>query len=156
MLGIMAQLSTSCVNGDPETEAALEGVWKTSLSMTESGISMVATSLETYTLSDHQFHTEVTMRAGYPINARLCTVTYSGTWVATKEILYQDIDKNSITFSFNNALLDSEDKEEFKNDFLEDLKKDNYSEGMRFKSPITDTFEAEDDEGTHFTYTRQS
>lgn len=141
-------------SSDPETEQALEGTWMTEYTDSEEGIKVVGHMYETYSLPDHTYESEIVYEFGSPINERFCTVTYSGKWKASKDAIYQDIDENSIEFKFNRSIFDREDCEEFENEMLSELKKEGYSEGVRIVSPITDTFEAKDDEGSRYTYIR--
>ena len=154
-LAVVALAFTGCSeSSDPATEQALEGTWMTEYTETEDGIKVIGYIYDTYSLSDHTFETKATFEFGYPINERFGTVTYSGTWKASKKAIHQKIDKDSFEFNFNRSLFDREDCEEFENEMLSELKKEGYSLGYIITSPITDTFEAKDDEGIRYSYTR--
>ena len=154
-LAVVALAFTGCSeSSDPATEQALEGTWMTEYTETEDGVKVKAYMFETYSLPDHTFESKVTFELGYPINERFCTMACSGTWKASKNAIYQEIDKNSIDFNFNRSFLDREDCEAFEKEMLSELKKEGYSLGYIITSPITDTFEAKDDEGNRYSYTR--
>lgn len=144
---------SSCSGSDPETEKKLEGTWESVEYENEDGMKMKITSLETYSLSDHVYHSTVKMEMLSPVYVNMGTVSYSGSWSASKDMVTCKIDKNSVSFNFSN-MLDSDEKRELKQDFLSSLKEQNYEEGMHITSSITDSFTASDDEGESFTYTR--
>ncbi len=154
LIVVMAINLSACENSDAETEQNLEGSWQYTYSETEDGVHMTVTATESYSLEDHRFNSYIIFHIGYPINADIATVTYEGKWYATKKEIVNDIEKGSVNFSFNKRLLDKSDREEFKDEILRELKKNDYQEGVRIKSPITDSFIAEDNEGEEYHYTR--
>lgn len=138
---------------DPETEQALQGTWMVELTDSKEVPEGVESYVvEMYDLFDHRFEGAICVETVNPVNERVVTVTYSGTWKASKKAIYHDIDKNSIEFKFNRNILDNKECEEFKLEILEEFKKEGNFD-VRIVSPITETFEAIDDEGTHVTYT---
>ncbi|MDE6380351.1 MAG: T9SS type A sorting domain-containing protein [Muribaculaceae bacterium] len=143
-----------CGMSDPETEKKLEGTWTYSTTEVEDCIEMTMTAIEKYSLSDHRFETTLTLEVGHPVNETMATIKYRGEWYATKESIVNEVDKGSVTFKFNKDLLDSSDRREIKDEILDELKKNDYVEGVRIVSPIGDTFEAVDDDGEEYTYTR--
>ncbi len=154
LLALSVLTISGCKSSDPETENALAGTWECHITLTEDDVTMIGKVIETYSLPDHEFQTEINFYLTYPMTIQICKITYSGQWKATKEYLYQDIEKNSISFTFNNSVLDSSDREGMKSQFLKELSDQGYSEGIRFKSPISDSFKAEDDEGEIYEYIR--
>ena len=145
--GLLALLTANCggsVASDPETEAKLNGTWQCEFSEYEDGIELKTKGIETYSLPDHSYRAEYNITMTSPLYMEVATVSWTGTWKASKNQLEGKIDKESISFSFND-LFDSSDRREFEEDFLSDMKKDNYTEGMRFTSDITDKFTAKDD-----------
>lgn len=153
-IATLAFAFTGCVSSDPKTEQQLAGTWQTTLNDSEDGIEMVAISTDTYSLEEHKFECVIKFSIGYPIFGDLATMTYSGKWKASKETIVVDVDKNSIEFSFNNGYTDKREREEFKNEILSEFKKSGYSEEYPILSPITDTFETEDEDGERLVYTR--
>lgn len=87
---------------------------------------------------------------------KMFTATYSGTWSADKQTLYKKMDKNSVKFSFNSSVYSRSDELEAKREILEGFEESGYEESTRIMTPVTDTFEIEDDEGSRITYTRKS
>lgn len=157
-LMVFAAALTGCtdtVKSDPATEEKLVGSWECSETEYEDGIAVTTTSRETYSLDDHRFEAKLTLRFGYPINARIATVTYSGKWRASKEVLVCDIDKNSIKFSGNMNILDRSDLKELRQEMESELKKNDYREAIEFISLInSDSFTAKDDDGEIYKYRR--
>ena len=96
----------------------------------------------------------MTFYVGYPINSTIATVSYSGKWHATKKEIINDVDEKSINFSFNKTFMDKNDRKEFKDELLMELRKNGYQEGVRIKSPIGDSFRAVDDDGEEYIYER--
>ena len=156
-LAIAVTLMCGCtltVKSDPATEQKLEGTWEFVETENEDGVDIRITTRETYTLADHRFTTKITMYAGSPVDRRIMTLTYEGEWRASKDMLLNYIDKGSLDFSFNNALFDTADMLKLKTEMTSELRKNDYREGVEIKSPITDRFIAEDDEGDTYTYRR--
>lgn len=154
---VISIISTSCSssnNSDPETEKAIAGTWSTSFSDSEDGVVMKGTETSTYSLEDHKFNTTIKYYITYPITASFCTITYSGTWEASKEELTAYIDKSSVEFSFNKRMTDKSDREGFKSDILHEMEELDYYEILPFISDITDTFESIDEDGETITYHR--
>lgn len=147
-------LSSCGSSSDPETEKAIAGTWKISYTESEDGMSVIASATESYSLEDHRFNAEIKYSFGYPINERLCTITYSGEWKASKKELTTYIDEKTVEFSFNKSLLDRSDREEFESEMLAELKKQSFTEVMPFKSEIGDTFDIIDEDGEIVTYHR--
>lgn len=147
---------TGCESSDPETEQKLEGTWTYSSTEEEDGVKMTITAVERYSLSDHRFEATIMFDLGFPINEWMAKIKYSGEWSASKDAIMNKVDKGSITFDFNKSLLDSSDRRELKNNILDELKKNDYVEGVRILSPIGDTFDVVDDDGEKVTYIRLS
>ena len=145
---------TGCQSNDPGTEQKLEGTWTYSYSDSEDGVSMSITAMEEYVVKDHTFKSTLTFYVGYPINSTIATVSYNGKWHATKKEIINEIEKKSINFSFNKSIMDKNDRKEFKDELLMELRKNGYREGVRIKSPIGDSFRAVDDDGEEYMYER--
>lgn len=154
VMTFIAIATTSCQSSDPETEKAIAGTWRYSYSEKEDGITMTAYVTESYSLDDHRFEAELVLTFCYPINEKLCTVTYSGEWEASKKELTTYIDENSVEFSFNKSITDRSDREGFKSEMLRELKKQGFCEVTPFESAITDSFETIDEDGERITYHR--
>ena len=150
----MAVALTGCQSNDPETEQKLEGTWRYSFSEYEDGVSMSITAMEEYVVKDHTFKSTLTFYVGYPINSNIATVSYNGKWHATKEEIINEIDRKSINFTFNKSIMDKNDRKEFKDELLIELRKNGYREGVRIKSPIGDSFLAVADDEERYTYER--
>lgn len=155
--GLLALLTANCggsVASDPETEAKLNGTWQWEYSEYEDGVELKSKCIETYSLPDHSCRAECNITMTSPFYMDVATVSWTGTWKASKEQVECKIDKESISFNFNDEF-DSSDRREFEDDFLSELKKVDYKEGMRFTSEITDKFTAVDDEDdTTYTFYR--
>lgn len=157
MVSLTAVLTFGCtmtVKSDPETEKAIEGTWECSQTEYEDGISMTFTFRETYSLPDHRSSTTATIYVGYPVNERMLTMTYSGEWRASKDVLANHVDEKSVDLSWNRNLLDASDVREMEDEMLSELKKNGYRESLELLTPITDTFEARDDDGERYRYKR--
>lgn len=144
-------VTTGCVMSDKETEAKLNGMWRTTETEYEDGVLTTISTTETFNAEDHTFTAEITCSSeGF----RFVTVSYEGSWKASTDEIEYEIDEKSLSFKFNKSLTSKSERAEFKQSMLDELKDTGYKEGMRIISDITDTFEAEDDEGTKFTYYR--
>lgn len=146
---------TLTVKSDSATEKKLVGTWECSQTEYEDGVAVTTTSRETYFLENHRFDAKLVLRLGYPVNARLATITYSGEWRASKEMLVCHIDKNSIKISGNMNLLDRSDLAELRSEMESEWKKIDYREAIEFVSLInSDNFTAKDDDGEVYKYRR--
>lgn len=144
----------ACDSADSATEKKLEGTWQFTYSEIEDGIPTEVYAVEEYSLPDHKFTTRLDMRLGYPINESLCIITYEGTWYATKKKIVNKIDKNSIEFSFN-YMLDSSDRKDMEQEFIQGLKELGFEEGIYIRGSINDdSFTGYDDEDTEYNYRR--
>ena len=155
--GLLALLTANCggsVASDPETEAKLNGTWQCEYTEYEDGIEIKIKAVETYSLPDHSFRSDLSLSMTSPFYMELGTVSMTGSWKASKELVECKIDKGSISFNLSDEF-DSSDRREFEEDFLSELEKVDYTEGMRFTSDITDKFTAkEDEDDTILTYYR--
>lgn len=151
---IMMSACTLTVKSHEPTERKLAGTWEVTTTEIEDGITITLTMRDTYSLTDHRFESKVIMKAGYPLNKRLMTMTYSGQWRASRDMLITHIDKNSIDFTYNSSLLDRSDILRMKQEMTYELKKNDYREGIELKSDITDRFTAEDEDGDTYTFFR--
>lgn len=155
---VMAVTLAGCtltVKSDPATEKKLVGTWECTQTEYEDGVAVTTTSRETYSLEDHRFETRLVLRLGYPVNARLATITYSGQWRASKEMLVCHIDKNSIEISGNMKLLDFGDLAELRSEMEAEWEKNDYREAIEFISLINSgSFTAKDDDGEVYEYRR--
>ena len=131
ILGLLCISLPSCSGRDMETERKLEGVWSASEVMTEFGTNIKFSIIETYSLRDHCFSTQIYYSIGL---IQYAGITYEGKWRASKKTISQTIDKNSVKFLFNTNLLDKSDCDEFREDVLKELKKDGYQSVSLLKS----------------------
>lgn len=142
---------------DKEIEKNLAGTWKTTQIENEDGMTMKMVETVTYYYNkngDNTFDTELQIKITSPISMNIGTVSYSGTWSASKKKMIQEINKNSVNFSFNN-LLDSSDKQDFKSDFYDSMKECDYTEGGELISISPNEFSLRDEEENEiYNYTR--
>ncbi len=151
---IMMSACTLTVRSHEPTEKKLAGTWEATSTEIEDGVEITYTMRDTYSLPDHRYESKVIIKAGYPVNTRLLTMSYCGEWRASKDMLITHIDKNSINFNYNTSLLDLADLLRMKQEMTHELKKNNYREGVELTSDITDRFTAKDDDGETYTFIR--
>lgn len=141
------------IDRDAETEAKIVGEWESTQSEWDDDVKIIYNSNDTFS-EDMTFSSRcrVTLSDGYD-SMWLATITCSGTWSASKDAILVEYDKNSFEYDFNNSMLDSNDKEEVKEEFLKAIEAEGYKVTSTIKGEITDTFETVDD-GETITYHR--
>ncbi|MBD5258524.1 MAG: hypothetical protein HDS52_07565 [Barnesiella sp.] len=146
---------TGCSNSAPrehdaETEAKLIGKWEWSATQMEDGELGAFHTTEEY--CEDMTYSFVTKCKSDGI--WLFTVTGSGTWSASKDFITVEYDKKSIEFKVNTSFFDQSDRKELEENFVEELRKEDYIDNTPINSEITDSFESEDEEFGAITYYR--
>lgn len=147
--------SKSLPNGDATVEKQLDGTWECVYHETgyEDGeyFDMKTVDKITYDSKTHKLKGTMDLYMKSPVKMHMVTVTYKGEWSADKETLTERYDKNSVKFKFHTGLLNKSDKEEMKEELLNDLSEDNNSEIRKLSESEIVLYDGEDD----FTYTRK-
>lgn len=117
------------VKSNPEIEAKLDGYWITSTTENGEGdIPFTVTSLTSFNSATHEFTEEVNISGGYSGRYTLATVTCRGQWIASKDKIKFEFDKESFKFDFSDSNLDLGEQAEFRLEMLEEFKKEGYTE----------------------------
>ena len=147
-------LSGCNLSSDSETEGKLDGTWRTLQYETEDGMQMKVTETVTYNAGSHTFDAKMSLDLVSPLNMKMLTLKYSGTWRATKSKLIGTIDKNSLDFSFSN-MVDKSDRTELEKEFMHELEKGSFIDGGKILEISSDEFKLEDEsDGTLYEYKR--
>lgn len=156
ILGIvMLPLLTLMACSDSKMENRIDGTWKCVYTESEDGAKMKATETVTYDAANHTFEGKISMNVVSPISFHLATVTYSGTWKATKHRLLGEIDKNSVEFNFNTNMIDSSDRREMREEFMSELEDGDFVDGGKIIMISHDKLIIKDEEdGTLYNYKR--
>ncbi len=130
---MLAVVCVSCdAMPDSETEKKIEGTWECVQMEDEDGVNMKFSEVTTFYYSDdaddNRFECTIRLNTMSPVKMSLGTVTYSGTWYASKSKLIQEIDKGSVKVSLN-KMIDKSDRQQMRLELLRDLHNEDYTEG---------------------------
>lgn len=123
MLVAVFALSSCGKKGDKEIEKQFVGSWTMSTSTTEDGMRVELEGTITYN-EDNTFEQEAVIMYPQISYDAYITMYQKGTWYATKDMIYEEIDKSSIILEFSEDFLDLSDmsKSEATDAFLSDMK----------------------------------
>lgn len=158
LMAIAAMILMSACNNvksDPETETKLDGYWITS--KTENGegdVPVTVASLTSFNSATHEFTEECNISSGYSGMYKIATVSCRGQWIASKEKIKFEYDKDSFMFDFSDSRLDSGEQAEFKLEMLEEIKKEGYTETYSLIEYSDDSLVLKDEDGVMMAYTK--
>lgn len=140
----LAGISSCGPVSDSDTEKRIDGTWETTITEYEDGVTMETTEKLTYDASDHKMHCEIRCDMTNPMHMHFVTVTYEGTWSASKSKIIGEIDKQTIDFTFN-PLLDYSDKSEFKEEIMKEFQNANFLDGGEIINITSDKLKIRDE-----------
>lgn len=142
------ETKASQIVSDEGTEQKIEGTWSYSDSYVDDGVSISENGSTTYTLSSHEFVSELTM---YAEGHKFCEATVSGTWSADKEYIMEKYDFSNAQIEVSPYFADDVSADELKQELM--------SEKNSMKSKIVSLAEnemtLEDEDGEKTVYYRR-
>ncbi len=154
LTALVAVVTLTACDSDSETEKQINGTWVCVQKESEDGVVGKITETVTYNAEDHTLRGTISMNLVYP-NMWIGTMSYTGTWKASKTLLQGQIDENSIEIKLN-PMLDASDRREMKKELLDDLKDSDFLDGGEILEVTSNTLKIKDQEdGTIYNYNRK-
>lgn len=116
-----------------ENDSKLNGTWKGTGTMEESGVEISVTTVLDFNSDNHNF--DLTLDFNMPELGDYLTVNASGEWAADSDYITLEYDKNSFTFKFNElmeSLISQADIENIKKEMIDEMGKNNFVEKSKY------------------------